>query len=217
MHTVHALNSALSKSFKIHFENITMNLLATFEDSLDSTRNLHLMQKTINGTGYGAIFDVSGSYRYSLWRTWSTNHPQIAFILFNPSTADEQKNDPTIRRCVGFARAWNFGSIEVVNLFAFRATHYEDLFKVDDPIGAENNCFLTQAIECCSAIVLGWGNRGTFLSRDRQVMAFLTGRTNVFCLGMTKSGQPRHPLYVKGNTSPVLLPSTIGGSTYDHS
>jgi hypothetical protein len=148
----------------------------------------------------GAIFDVSGRYRYSLSRTWSAYHPRILFVLLNPSTANEYKNDPTIRRCISFARTWNFGSIEVVNLFAYRATDYGELFKVSDPIGAENNRFLMQAVERCSTVVLGWGTRGTLLGRDRQVMSLFAGKKDVYCLGITNDGQPRHPLYVKGNT-----------------
>lgn len=182
-----------------------MNLLATFRDTLDSTKQFYLRQNTIDDLEYGAIFDVSGTYRYSLWRSWSPYHPRIAFILLNPSTANEHKNDPTIRRCISFAQSWNFGSIEVVNLFAYRTTDYRELFKANEPIGAENNRFLMQALERCSTIVLGWGARGTFQNRDRQVMSFLAERTNLYCLGTTKNGQPRHPLYVKGNTNPVPI------------
>src|SRR5436190_6702368 len=116
-----------------------MKLMARFEDTLDSTKRLHLRQNKVDGIEYGAIFDVSGWYRYSLWRAWSAYHSRIAFVLLNPSTADEQRNDPTIRRCMGFARAWNFGSMEVVNLFACRATDCRELFQVSDPIGEENN------------------------------------------------------------------------------
>ena len=177
-----------------------MNLLVKFEGTLDSTKNLHLRQNTVDDIEYGAIFDITERYRYSLWRAWSPYHPRVTFILLNPSTADEHKNDPTIRRCISFAQAWNFGSIEVVNLFAYRATDYRELFKASDPIGAENNHFLVQAVERCSTIMLGWGAKGTFLNRDRHVMSLLTGRTDLYCLGITKTGQPRHPLYVKGNT-----------------
>ena len=124
---------------------------------------------------------------------------RIVFVMLNPSTADEQKNDPTIRRCMGFARAWKFGSMEVVNLFAYRATDYRELFKASEPIGAENNRFIMQAVERCSTVVLGWGIRGTLLGRDRQVMSLLAGRNDLYCLGITKDAQPRHPLYIKGN------------------
>jgi len=104
---------------------------------------------------------------------------------------------------MGFARAWNFGSMEVVNLFAYRATDYRELFKVNDPIGEENNCFLMQAVERCSTVVLGWGTKGPLLGRDRQIISLFAGLKDVYCLGITKDGQPRHPLYVKGDTSLV--------------
>jgi hypothetical protein len=162
-------------------------------------RELHDKHSSVAGIEYGAIFDASGSYRYSLWRAWSAYHPRIVFVLLNPSAADEQRNDPTIRRCIGFARAWNYGSVEVVNLFAYRTTNYRELFKVNDPVGEENNRFLMQAVERCSTVVVGWGTRGTLLGRDRQVMSLLAGRKDVYCLGITKDGLPRHPLYVKGD------------------
>ncbi|MGZ3611653.1 MAG: DUF1643 domain-containing protein [Ktedonobacteraceae bacterium] len=172
---------------------------------MDTTLNLDLRQNAVDGIEYGAIFDIHGKYRYALWRSWSVYHPRIVFILLNPSTANEYKNDPTIRRCMGFARAWKFGSIEVVNLFAYRATNYRDLFNVSDPVGAENNRFIMQAVERCSTVVLSWGTRGTLLDRDRQVMSLLAGRNDLYCLGITKNGQPRHPLYVKGNACLVAF------------
>ena len=177
--------------------------------ALDTRTSLHQRQNTVNGTEYGAIFDANARYRYSLWRAWSAYHPRIAFVLLNPSTADEQIDDPSIRRCIGFARAWNFGSMEVVNLFAYRATDYRELFKASDPIGEENNHYLLHAVECCSTIVLGWGKRGTLLGRDRQVMSLLIGRNDMYCLGKTKDGQPRHPLYIKGDTNLELFDMSI--------
>ena len=72
-----------------------------------------------------AIFDRTGMYRYSLWREWYADSPPVAFIMLNPSTADDRKDDPTIRRSIGFAHAWGFGALEVVNLFAYRATTIE--------------------------------------------------------------------------------------------
>ncbi len=162
-------------------------------------RELRYKQRNVDSMEYGAVFDASGRYRYSLWRAWSAYHPRLVFILLNPSTADEERNDPTIRRCIGFARVWGFGSVEVVNLFAYRATHYREMFMVIDPVGEENDRFLTQAVERCSTVVVGWGARGTLLGRDRQVMSLLTGRNDVYCLGTTRGGQPRHPLYVKGD------------------
>jgi hypothetical protein len=184
-----------------------MNLTAGFEKALVFAKRLHSRQNNVGGIESGAIFDVSSRYRYSLWRAWSAYNPRIAFILLNPSTADEQRNDPTIQRCIGFARAWKFGSMEVVNLFAYRATDAKELLKIDNPVGEENNCYLVQAVERCSTVVVGWGSRGTLLGRDRQVLALLAGRKDVFCLGITKDGQPRHPLYVKGDT--ILVPFCV--------
>ncbi len=177
---------------------------------MDSSKNLgepsNLKSPTALNPLCGAIFDPSGLYRYSLWRTWSPYHTRVAFILLNPSTADEHQNDPTIRRCISFARAWNFGAIEVVNLFAYRATDYRELFKANEPIGTENDRYLIQAVERCSTIVLGWGARGTFLTRDRQVMSsILDGRQDIYSLGITKNGQPRHPLYINGNAPLVPI------------
>jgi hypothetical protein len=181
-----------------------MKLTAQFEDALVIAKQFHHKQNNVAGIQYCAIFDTSNSYRYSLWRTWSACHPRIVFILLNPSTADEERNDPTIRRCIGFAQTWKFGSVEVVNLFAYRATDARMLLKIDDPVGEENNYFLMRAVERCSTVVVGWGARGTLLGRDRQVMSLLAGRKDVYCLGVTKDGQPRHPLYVRGNS--VLIP-----------
>jgi hypothetical protein len=168
-------------------------------------QELHYKQNSVAGMEFGAVFDESGRYRYTLWRAWSDDYPRIVFVLLNPSTADEWRNDPTIRRCVGFARAWRFGSVEVVNLFAYRATDARELLKVDDPVGKENDRFLVQAVERCSTVVVGWGDNGALLGSDQQVMRLLAGRRDVYCLGVTKSGQPRHPLYVRGDTKLVLF------------
>src|SRR5947209_16246810 len=110
-----------------------------------------------------AIFDSTGTYRYSLWRQWSTDCPPVAFIMLNPSTADDRKDDPTIRRCIGFARAWGFGALEVVNLFAYRATDWSKLLEVDDPVGPENDDYIVQAVERCPCVVAAWGTKGVLL------------------------------------------------------
>jgi hypothetical protein len=184
-----------------------MKLMGRFEEALVVANRFRHKQNSMAGIESGAVFDVSGRYRYALWRAWSTYNPRIAFILLNPSTADEERNDPTIRRCIGFARAWKFGSVEVVNLFAYRATGAKELLKIDDPVGEENNYYLIQAVERCSTVVVGWGIRGTLLGRDSQVLSLLAGRKDKFCLGITKDGQPRHPLYVKGDT--ILVPFCV--------
>jgi hypothetical protein len=152
----------------------------------------------------GAVFDLTGTYRYTLWRVWRTDAPRVTFIMLNPSTADAYKNDPTITRCIAFASTWNFGSLEVVNLFAYRATHPRELFNADDPIGPENDSYLLQALARSSCIVAAWGTKGRLFGRDLQVLQ-LFDCSHVRCLGLTKDGHPRHPLYLKGNTSLVSV------------
>lgn len=152
----------------------------------------------------GAIFDMTGQYRYILWRAWSGDYPRIAFIMLNPNTADAQRDDPTIRRCIGFARAWGFGSLEVVNLFAYRTPDARVLSRIADPIGEDNDHFLVQAAARVRCIVVAWGTKGALLNRDQAVLYLLTGQDHLYCLGRTKDGYPRHPLYVRGD-APLLV------------
>ncbi len=147
----------------------------------------------------GAIFDHSSTYRYLLWRSWSQS-PKVGFVMLNPSQADATLNDPTIRRCIGFAQSWGYGGLEVVNLFAYRTKSPAHLQQIKDPIGADNDRYLLTLAKRVDTIVLAWGNAGTLKGRDRAVMQQLNSQQNVFCLGITKTGQPRHPLYLKRDT-----------------
>ncbi len=143
-----------------------------------------------------AIFDPTGTYRYTLWRGWS-DAPRLAFVLLNPSTADGLYNDPTIRRCMRLAQGWGFGSVEVVNLFAYRSPHPKMLTQVPDPVGPENDRYLLAAVKQAEQVIVAWGNWGCLFERDRAVLRLLAGRSPLFCLGNNRSGQPRHPLYVR--------------------
>ncbi len=125
--------------------------------------------------------------------------------MLNPSTADAAADDPTIRRCIGFARAWGFGALEVVNLFAYRATRPADLFAADDPVGPRNDRFVRAAARSAAMVVAAWGVHGTRRGRDADVLATLRILGSVHCLGTTKRGQPRHPLFVRGETAAQLL------------
>jgi hypothetical protein len=147
----------------------------------------------------GAIFDITGTYRYSLWRIWSRNHPRIAFIMLNPSSAGARYNDPTIRRCIQFARFWGFGALEVVNLFAYRTADPRVLSRVSDPLGPDNDHFLARAVEQAHTVIAAWGARGALLKRDQAVLTLLARCARVYCLGLTKGGHPRHPLYVRND------------------
>ena len=152
----------------------------------------------------GAIID--GEYRYGLWRYWDQSKPAAVFIMLNPSTADAEADDPTIRRCMGFARAWEYGGIEVVNLFAYRATDPLAFSCVTDPIGPRNDDAIKQfTTRNPASIIAAWGAvRPMFRARIATVMSAIrtTYGRELFCLGVTKDGSPRHPLYVRGDTRP---------------
>jgi len=152
----------------------------------------------------GAEFDPSGQYRYRLWRRWEQSAPAIAFIMLNPSTANAERDDPTIRRCMGFAQTWGYGSLEVVNLFAFRATHPHDLFSATAPVGQENDRYLMTASQQSDRLILAWGNRGCWRGHHHRFLQKLEemGRSPE-CLGITKQGQPCHPLYQRRSCVPI--------------
>ena len=157
-----------------------------------------------------AIFDASGRYRYSLKRRWMEKGDTVTFIMLNPSTADHEYNDPTIRRCIGLAQLWGFSSLNVVNLFALRATEPAQLAKAKYPIGRENNLYIRANVEEADQIIIAWGNHGNLLERDRQVLELLSGY-NLFCLGCNQSGQPKHPLYMPKQSSPLHFKNYSAG------
>ncbi len=145
----------------------------------------------------GAVVDASGNYRYLLWRRWDASRPRAGFVLLNPSTADADHDDATTRRCSAFAREWGCGSFEVVNLFAWRSPTPRALRAAADPIGPENVAHLRAMAERCAFVVAGWGNAGVAFGGDLSVLS----RLNLRCLGVTKLGAPRHPLYVRRGTA----------------
>ena len=123
----------------------------------------------------------------------------------NPSTADASSDDPTIRRCVGFARAWGYGGIEVVNLFGLCGTEPRALRSARDPIGEDNDAYLRATARRVDALVLAWGTHGTLRGRDREVLALLSRSRRLLVLGWTRSGQPRHPLYLRRDVRPIAV------------
>lgn len=144
-----------------------------------------------------AIISKCEAYRYLLLRMWDIRKPTVLFVCLNPSTADAENDDPTLRRCVGFARSWGFGQVAIANLFAYRSTDPRVLRQIDDPIGPDNDYWLQKLSEGSKIIVAAWGNRGTLLSRAEQVEQMIP---NMLCLGTTTTGQPKHPLYIRGDT-----------------
>lgn len=148
------------------------------------------------------MFDASGLYRYRLWRAWGAG-PTAAFVMLNPSAADAERDDPTIRRCMGLAQAWGYGRLEVVNLFAYRSPSPKALRRVSDPVGPDNDRHLRSVLADAPLVVVAWGNDGALLGRDRAALETLAA-ARLYCLGVTLRGQPRHPLYVRGDTLPRI-------------
>lgn len=150
-----------------------------------------------------AVFSQDLVYRYTLARIWNPRLSAVNFVLCNPSTADADRLDPTLRRCVGFARAWGYGGMIITNIFALRSTDPAGLRRVDDPIGADNDAQILRAADMFSAvrgrIVCGWGVHGAYLGRGEQVRRLLRDRA-LWCLGTTRGGHPRHPLYLRTDT-----------------
>jgi hypothetical protein len=140
-----------------------------------------------------------GSYRYALWRSWDNSLETLLFIGLNPSRADAVNDDPTLRRCMGFARSWGFGSVALGNLFGWRSTDPRALREVADPVGPENDRWLAQLADQASLVVGAWGTKGGFRERDAHVGG-LVGE--IHSLGCTVGGHPRHPLYVPGDRQP---------------
>ena len=147
---------------------------------------------------------AEGRFRYLLWRQWEAG-ARVLFVMLNPSVADATRDDPTIRRCVGLARAWGFGAVEVANLFALRATDPRDLVRARRRVGPRNDEILAEVAARADAIVVAWGVHGGLDGRDRAVAHMLGGRA-LRCLGRTRAGQPRHPLYVRRDVTTVPWP-----------
>jgi hypothetical protein len=151
----------------------------------------------------GAHLSPCRTYRYSLWRVWEPDKGVVAFCGLNPSTADETVDDPTIRRCIGFARDWGYGGLYMLNLFAFRATDPKDMKAATDPVGPSNDAALAHHQKFCRLTVAAWGVHGTFKGRAEHVLRNVLVNGPVKCLGRTKDGCPKHPLYLPKSASLV--------------
>lgn len=152
-----------------------------------------------------ARIDSTGLYRYWLLREWNPKGKRVVFVMLNPSTADGDEDDPTLRKCIEFAKSWDYGGLEVVNLFAYRATEPDELRKVKYPVGSENELYLKKAIEENNKIIIAWGKDGSLRQQDKAFLRLISNHNTLYCLGMTKAGHPRHPLYVKGNKTPEIF------------
>jgi hypothetical protein len=150
-----------------------------------------------------ATISDDGLYRYGLHRWWGDDL-RLRFVMLNPSTADAEIDDPTIRRCMGFARTLGYDGIDVFNLYAFRATKPADLWKAAEPTGGErNDDLLCEVLRQAKSypVVAAWGAN----AKPDRVAEFMSwkGSDRVLALGLTKAGAPRHPLYLRADSVPV--------------
>lgn len=146
---------------------------------------------------HDAIISACGAYRYWLSREWDSTRQHLLFVMLNPSTADALIDDATIRRCVAFARANGFGGLEVVNLFAYRATDPKELRRVPDPVGPVNDTHIAAAAARAGAVCVGWGASPAVDDRSQVVLPILRAAGHEpQCLHITRSGYPGHPLYL---------------------
>lgn len=149
-----------------------------------------------------AWLSADGVYRFSLERAWDATRPSVLFVMLNPSTADANQDDPTIRRCVGFAKCWGFGRLLVGNLSPFRSPKPKDLLRHPHrQLALVANYEALREMEREAALtVVAWGNYPSVSRRNWPCPIELD---QAFCLGTTKNGAPRHPLYVRADTPPV--------------
>jgi len=177
-------------------DSIVRHLYGAVNHALESPQVI--LNEAVRGT---ATSSANGAYRYLLTRSFDdANRDRCLFIMLNPSTADASTDDPTIRRCSAFARSWGFGAMEVVNLFAYRATDPRELRHTPDPVGADNDRNIVVAANRAHLIVAAWGCHGEHLGRGADV-ASMVGREQLHTLGVTKSGEPKHPLYLRRDST----------------
>ena len=152
-----------------------------------------------------AYFSDDRVYRYVLWRIWDRTKPFVLFIGLNPSTADEVNNDPTVRRCITYAQDWGYGGLCMMNAYALRSTDPRQLKKVEDPIGTDNDCWIKLMSEHAKMIVAAWGTHAAYMSREGKILDVIS--SDIHCLGTTKDGHPKHPLYLRKDLRPQLYRS----------
>jgi hypothetical protein len=151
----------------------------------------------------GAQFSHDSIYRYALTRQWSDG-PCVAFLMFNPSTANAADDDPTIRRCIGFARRWGYGRLVILNLYAIRGTDPKTPSRTLDPVGPLNDYWIEEVCGEAREIICAWGcaqHMKSIGDRISTVMEIFKYRSpKVSCLGYRKDGHPRHPLMLHYDT-----------------
>lgn len=155
-------------------------------------------------------FSPCRSYRYTWSRSLGQDGPPCLFIMLNPSIADEQIVDPTVRKDIGYATRWGHGRLIICNLFAWCATKPKDMLAASDPIGPDNDRHILReaahVIDCGGIVIAAWGNDGAHRGRSRIVLAMLAAHgIPLHALKINGNGEPAHPLYLRGDLQPRVL------------
>lgn len=146
--------------------------------------------------------DIEGDYRYTLFRRWGSGR-SVCWLMLNPSTADAEQLDPTLRRCARYTEDWGYERFDVVNLFAYRSTDPDVLPTLLDPIGYRNDEAIVKTASQAGLVVCGWGVGGALKQRDLHVLKLLKGVT-LTVLRLTAEGHPHHPLYLPKSLKPTV-------------
>lgn len=148
-----------------------------------------------------AVFSECGLYRYALWREWVAKpKSRCLFIMLNPSIADSEHDDPTVRRDIDFAQRWGFDALDVANMYGLRSTDPNGLWTVEDPVGPQNDEWILRLAARADRIVVAWGNNAK-RERENDVLNLLHDY-ELLCLGITGEGAPAHPLYQRADVEP---------------
>ncbi|MFL6284516.1 MAG: DUF1643 domain-containing protein [Pyrinomonadaceae bacterium] len=154
----------------------------------------------------GAIISPCLDYRYALWRIWDRTRPLALYLGLNPSTATANVVDATLRQCMMFSAAFGFGGTLMGNLFGYRTKHPRLMRRASDPVGPDNDEWLLRLGLEAKMVIAAWGANGGFMGRDRIVLEMFP---EVYCLKVTGSGHPHHPLYLKKETRPIPYYSSL--------
>jgi hypothetical protein len=161
--------------------------------------------RTVTGT---AVFSPCKTWRYRLTRSWNEGRGACLWIMLNPSTADASRVDPTVRRAMSFAMDWGFQHGWVANVFAIRATDPDHLYRHPDPIGPDNDRTLQDMASQADRVMLAWGNHALHGDRFQAVLGMIAPwKAKTMHVGLNKSGMPKHPLYVRGDITPLCATS----------
>ena len=147
-----------------------------------------------------AVISECGLYRPWLLRVWDDTLPRMGFIQLNPSEADASIDDPTLRRDMYFARREGFGGVELTNLYDFRAKDPKDLARAASPVSGACDEHICRMLSRCAKTVAGYGAHPLAVKREGELLDMLDARDVLWCLGLTKGGMPRHPLYLRNDT-----------------